>query len=225
MKKTPIQFQSFNQIEKRKWLIIVVLVAAVHLFCQTLMLPYGTALLSLLPDHENTSYSTQISNSETLEDELQEERFEVFEEVALDEIINDTSAQNQLENDRFVTDDLRETRHELLSVDLSSNLEDGVSINNNVSNNEIKPKILEVNVESFTKPDVNKSGDGIQARILPINEKYALFQTDGIKKMRCLMPPKSVMYNDQMNHLLVRNRRSSRAMVCQISCIHYTNSY
>ncbi|PWA70765.1 exostosin family protein [Artemisia annua] len=212
MKKIPIQFQSFNQIEKRKWLIIVVLVATVHLFCQTLMLPYGTALLSLLPDHENTSYSTQISNSETLEDELQEESFKVFEEVALDEIVNDTSAQNQLENDRFVTDDLRETRHELLSVDLSSNLEDGVSINNNVSNNEIKPKILEVNVNSFTKPGVNKSGDGMQARILPINEKYVLFQTDGRKRMRCLMPPKSVMYNDQMNHLLVRNRRSSRAM-------------
>ncbi|XP_058213757.1 uncharacterized protein LOC131325483 [Rhododendron vialii] len=43
----PIQFQRLCHIEKRRWLFVVGLVAITHLFCQSLMLPYGTALLSL----------------------------------------------------------------------------------------------------------------------------------------------------------------------------------
>lgn len=115
--------------------------------------------------------------------------------------ISPTSAQNQLENDRFVLGDLGESRHELLSVDLITNLPDTVSVNNSISKNEVKTKIMEV-----------KSVPGLKAQILPINEKYALFQSDDRKQMKCLMPPKSVMYNDQMNRLLLRHRTSSRAM-------------
>ncbi|XP_016483828.2 putative glycosyltransferase At3g07620 [Nicotiana tabacum] len=44
------EFQILCQIDKRKWILIVVLVAVTHLFCQTLMLPYGNALRSLVPD-------------------------------------------------------------------------------------------------------------------------------------------------------------------------------
>lgn len=44
------EFQVLRQIDKRKWILIVVLVAITHLFCQTLMLPYGNALRSLVPD-------------------------------------------------------------------------------------------------------------------------------------------------------------------------------
>ncbi|GFS41245.1 exostosin family protein [Actinidia rufa] len=39
-------------IEKRKWFFLVVLVAITHFFCQSLMLPYGNALLSLLPEDD-----------------------------------------------------------------------------------------------------------------------------------------------------------------------------
>lgn len=207
MKKYPIQFQSVHQIEKRRWLLIVVLVATIHLFCQTLMLPYGNALLSLSPGHKNSLYFSRMSNSNTSEDEFQEQSLEFVEDVDLGEIFVNMSVQSQLETD------LRETTHELLSVDLSKNIGDGVSINSNISNKEVKPMIMNVNnVNSFTKTGVEKSGGRFQAQILPINEKYALFQTDGKKQMRCLMPPKSVMYNDQMNRLLVRHRTSSRAM-------------
>ncbi|KAI3524646.1 hypothetical protein L1887_03308 [Cichorium endivia] len=202
MKKYRMPFHFLHQIEKRRWLLVVVLVATIHLFCQTLMLPYGTILLSLLPGHDDTSYFTQTSSFTTLERELKEDSFESEENLELGEVFTeestDTSAQNQLENDRFV---VGESRHELLSVDLSTNLPDTVSVNSSTFDKEVKPKIMEA-----------KSGTGLQAQILPINEKYALFQSDDTKKMKCLMPPKSVMYNDQMNHLLIRHRKSSRAM-------------
>ncbi|KAK4415561.1 putative glycosyltransferase [Sesamum alatum] len=48
-----INFQRVFQIEKGKWLVLVGLVALTHLFCQSLMLPYGSALLSQLPDEKN----------------------------------------------------------------------------------------------------------------------------------------------------------------------------
>ncbi|CAI9285984.1 unnamed protein product [Lactuca saligna] len=203
MKKYRMPFHFVHQIEKRQWLLVVVLVAAIHLFCQTLMLPYGTPLLSLLPGHNNTSYF--ISKFSTLDHELQEHNLEFEEDIELGEVFmeesSDTTAQNQLENDRFVLGDLGESRHELLSVDLSTNLPDTVSVNSSVFKEEVKTKIVEV-----------KSVPGLQAQILPINEKYALFQSDDRKQMRCLMPPKSVMYNDKMNSLLLRHRTSSRAM-------------
>lgn len=43
------QFQGLFLIGRRKWVFVVVLVAITHLLCQSLMLPYGNALLSLLP--------------------------------------------------------------------------------------------------------------------------------------------------------------------------------
>ncbi|KAL0374389.1 UNVERIFIED_CONTAM: putative glycosyltransferase [Sesamum radiatum] len=48
-----IKFQRLFQIEKGKWLILVGLVALTHLFCQSMMLPYGSALLSQLPNQKN----------------------------------------------------------------------------------------------------------------------------------------------------------------------------
>ncbi|XP_021990464.1 probable glycosyltransferase At5g03795 [Helianthus annuus] len=180
--KHPIQFQIVHQ---RRWVLMVGLVATIHLFCQTLMLPYGTAVLSLLPGHNNPSYFTEMSNSDTSEDEFQQESLQLVKSRDFDHV--------------FI--------EEMISVDLSNNLGDGVSINSNIS---IDPKILMVVGEPPVV--VNKSGNGSQGQVLPINEKYALFQTDDVKRMRCLMPPKSVMYIDQMERLLARNRRASRAM-------------
>ncbi|KAI3443738.1 hypothetical protein Pfo_000403 [Paulownia fortunei] len=49
-----IKIKTLLQTEKRKWLFLVGLVALTHLFCQSLMLPYGNALLSLLPNEKNS---------------------------------------------------------------------------------------------------------------------------------------------------------------------------
>ncbi|XP_076889790.1 putative glycosyltransferase At3g07620 [Bidens hawaiensis] len=161
MKKPPIHFQIIHQIVKRKWVLLVVLVAAIHLF----MLPFG---------HNNPSnYDTLEAFQENLEFDQSRDFDDVFVEK------NDESVQ------------------EILSVD-------GVSVNNNIS---FGPKI----VSSVKEPVVDKSVNRFHP-VLPINEKYNLFQGDDVKRMRCLMPPKSVMYIDQMDRLLTRNRKSSRAM-------------
>ncbi|PHT52093.1 hypothetical protein CQW23_06555 [Capsicum baccatum] len=60
--------QYLRQVDKRKWILVVVLVALTHLFCQTLMLPYGNALRSLLPQSkilvaEKISLSNRESSS------------------------------------------------------------------------------------------------------------------------------------------------------------------
>ncbi|CAA2970383.1 probable glycosyltransferase At3g07620 [Olea europaea subsp. europaea] len=56
-----VKIQTLLQIEKRKWLFLVGLVALTHLFCQSLMLPYGSALMSLLPSGEKASKSSNQS--------------------------------------------------------------------------------------------------------------------------------------------------------------------
>ncbi|XAR67039.1 Xylogalacturonan beta-1,3-xylosyltransferase [Bertholletia excelsa] len=48
----PIQIQKLCHIENRKWLFVVGLVALTHLLCQSLLLPYGNAIMSLLPGQE-----------------------------------------------------------------------------------------------------------------------------------------------------------------------------
>lgn len=69
-----VKVQTLLQIEKRRWVFIVGLVALTHLFCQSLMLPYGNALLSLLPNEKTQnlvmpSESYKDSNVETLIDD------------------------------------------------------------------------------------------------------------------------------------------------------------
>lgn len=50
-----IRFQEVFQIDRKKWLMVVGLVAMTHILCQSLMLPYGSALLSLLPTDHSTA--------------------------------------------------------------------------------------------------------------------------------------------------------------------------
>lgn len=69
-----VKIQPLLQIEKRRWVFIVGLVALTHLFCQSLMLPYGNALLSLLPNERSKnlvmgSESYKDSSVETLIDD------------------------------------------------------------------------------------------------------------------------------------------------------------
>lgn len=51
-----VKLQSLLQIEKRKWAFLVGLVALTHLVCQSLMLPYGNALFSLLPNQQHDDF-------------------------------------------------------------------------------------------------------------------------------------------------------------------------
>lgn len=60
-----IKIQLLLQIEKRKWVIMVGMVALTHLFCQSLMLPYGNALLSLLPNEKSKNLMSSSSHEDS----------------------------------------------------------------------------------------------------------------------------------------------------------------
>ncbi|XP_059596660.1 probable glycosyltransferase At3g07620 isoform X2 [Vitis vinifera] len=51
-----LKFQKFCLVETRRWIFMVGLVAITYLLCQSLLLPYGNALLSLLPDRDVPIY-------------------------------------------------------------------------------------------------------------------------------------------------------------------------
>ncbi|CAI9757994.1 unnamed protein product [Fraxinus pennsylvanica] len=57
-----IKIQTLLQIEKREWMFLVGLVALTHLFCESLMLPYGNSFMSLLPSGEKVSKSSNQSS-------------------------------------------------------------------------------------------------------------------------------------------------------------------
>lgn len=51
-----LKLQKLCQVETRRWIFIVGLIAVTYLFCQSLLLPYGNALLSLVPDQDGSVY-------------------------------------------------------------------------------------------------------------------------------------------------------------------------
>lgn len=51
-----LYFRKLCHNRTRRWLFLVGIVAVTHLLFQSLLLPYGNALLSLLPDHDDPTY-------------------------------------------------------------------------------------------------------------------------------------------------------------------------
>ncbi|KAL5572598.1 hypothetical protein UlMin_022195 [Ulmus minor] len=102
------------------------------------------------------------------------------------------------------------------NVSLSENKSDGgsstpflpspLAASEAASVNETSPKTLTFQESSFIK-SVSEQSDLVTSKNLP-----ATVTIPGKKKMRCNMPPKSVTTFDEMNHILARHRRSSRAM-------------
>ncbi|XP_075509768.1 putative glycosyltransferase At3g07620 [Primulina tabacum] len=58
-----IKISTLLQMEKRRWLFLVGLVALTHLFCQSLMLPDVNTLLSLFPDTKNNEFVKESESS------------------------------------------------------------------------------------------------------------------------------------------------------------------
>ncbi|KAF7144291.1 hypothetical protein RHSIM_Rhsim05G0041600 [Rhododendron simsii] len=286
-------------IEKRRWLFVVGLVAITHLFCQSLMLPYGTALLSLFPGDDllargiflsgsssvnsnvvRNSILSNVSNSvdATLITTLK--KHNVGGEIGhssepmgdnrtmknefdlgmndlkkISEHDNDTKGDDDSEDQNFVDlNDNYVVDHDLdyISVSEKANesrwilpLEqivehsDGTSEENipEADGNVMPGKVRTINITSPVNLVSNgsieigsaaskKSSRGAEIRLLSRDGNHLKLQSGlGMsistltavnktmtKKMRCDMPPKSVMSIYEMNQLLVRHRRSSRAM-------------
>ncbi|KAK4481241.1 hypothetical protein RD792_012124 [Penstemon davidsonii] len=208
------KIQTLLQIEKRKWLFLVCLVTLTHLFCQSLILPYKSALLSLLP------YS---KDSEIVKDNVN--------------LNNESVTVNSYNEDGDVDDQdgLTEKHNEekiIFSLDGNTNsidndfdfVEDGTLGNINVDTEGgslIQLGVGESNVSTSVDTNLNVSFDKIKEVNDPkdhllLGSNFATSRNGSSKpikkKMRCEMPPKTVLPLIEMQKLLVRHRARSRAM-------------
>lgn len=276
---------------------MVVLVAVTHLFCQSLMLPYGNALLSLLQDGvvpvegRDMLSSTQAhlglngpesdgtilrmdgdgDNEPREKDKTREGN--IISDIK--ELVNDTNdiddtivddnfpletdmdmegIEVNLEDDVFASETMTKSRaslslkqiaepitsildkgvrnlnrtlvsdtlvttgsalpsplvqltqvNSLIDVTFLSNSTTGVSILNHSTPN---ISLFEGQVEEFPN-----DGDLILLSSNNLLNDSANMSSPVKKKMKCLTPPKSITSVFEMNRLLLRHRRSSRAMV------------
>lgn len=140
--------------------------------------------------------------------------------LSLEQIVepsDGTSAENILEADTTMMPEIRGVVPSpsivLTPIDSSINITSSVNLASNVS-------------IAIGSAALNRSSGGSGKRVLSKDETHVQLQSDHAmlknnsamkndtigKKMRCDMPPKTIMSINEMNQLLVRHRRSSRAM-------------
>ncbi|XP_021900104.1 probable glycosyltransferase At5g03795 [Carica papaya] len=314
------QFRKLYQNEKRRWLFLVGIVAVTHLMFQSLLLPYGNALRSLLPDGcapvfdessrlPSSTKSVMVRNplavnvSRKIDDSIsagmeidnnitelgigegigresglrdrEKENGVASQELHLDNIIRFSSERNVINDSLSENDDLNEmialnsdedqddssileitgeTTLELpmeqignpnqhitmenhtsqLPRELNVNtrlqfpfkpslevpsLQDSPYSNNSASNGaslqDNLPK-TSLNVPSLQKStyfnNLVSNVASLQGNLPSVKRNSTIISNIGKRKMRCEMPPKSVTTIDEMNQILLRNRRSSRSM-------------
>ncbi|XP_060209824.1 probable glycosyltransferase At3g07620 [Lycium barbarum] len=269
------ELQYLRQIDKRKWILIVVLVAVTHLFCQTLMLPYGNALCSLLSESkillpEKISLSvtespvveksanvgdslSNFDNAHVLIDRVKStDKGDAGEDGEIDEVklrsihsvgkaldndsdfVEDATIENDnlfdevvdmdeettmLKNDESKQDlsleqvvkpngelsadsELDANRNSVLNDTKAASLTNLSSV---VASNHLDHlPLVTINERNFIYTDNNKSSTGDSTQLLQ--------RSPVKKKMRCMLPPKTITLISQMERLLVRHRARSRAM-------------
>nr|GMC63479.1 probable glycosyltransferase At3g07620 [Ipomoea batatas] len=267
-----IDFQKLCEIDRRKWILVLSLVAITHLFCQTLMLPYGDALLSLLPDnteiiHQKVSLSFKESSlkSVSLDEPVRvdgsrfanlsllptgventdggDDWYRVKTRVA-GQFVDDGEKSNSILNEKSLDNDFdfvedatldNDNPFEEIEADEELKVQNGINqehgsvrpskdetIENSnelstVSRDPLVSSRSSLSNSGISPRNLSKSGE--QNLSLPNGRNVVLLQPNmsttttnpARKKMRCDMPPKSVMYISQMEHLLVRHRARSRA--------------
>lgn len=290
------QFLKVFRVQTRRWLFVVGVVAVTHLLFQSLLLPYGKALRSLLPDGEipihdenglptfkSFSKSVMVRNPLTVNasDLISDSVFkgsvendgdskfgiDTGDDTGLREVVGDTKngitsegkgQDNPIElvTDREVDDDsiaenvedlndLSELESERIGenssmVELAGtvkqslllekigqpNLEilsDGVpeqhtsQLAANIGGEKTLSIVAPLTNITHLKTEVSNASSAVSSSV-PKSDLatsvniFATIGTPGKKKMRCNMPPKTITSIFEMNDILTRHRRSSRAM-------------
>ncbi|XP_055960478.1 probable glycosyltransferase At3g07620 [Mercurialis annua] len=272
------------QIETRRWLLVVGAVAITHVLFQFLLLPYGNALRSLLPNSNDPFYdksssrvvltsakSVMVRNPLTIDaSSLSNGSAADVSLIVKDDIVSGGSGDGsglkrntgEAENDFVLDDEDVENPIELVvdnvgdvdgfvsdEEDLDNPIElvvDGVVDNDFLKSNGIESNSsIELASETESRIHLDQSlkskDDMLGGSILNgdtnlihkvlghanislksptaqfrLKNASAASKTDsakpGKKKMKCEMPPKSITSIHEMNQILARHRRSSRAM-------------
>lgn len=226
------------QIEKKKWLFLVGLVALTHLFCQSLMLPYGNALLSLLPNEKNkvVEMVSESSSTSNLDNEsLLVRRMKSTKNYNVGIDTEDDYDKEVKMNSNLNDDDFDFVEDEALD-DVHVDMEEGV-VMHNVSGGftalpplvvaPYKPLLIESVIEKNPVESVPYGSDhrmsfNERKDVPSISSNGSLVPNKSSKrKMRSEMPPKTITPINEMERLLVRHRARSRAMVSVFLDVKY----
>ncbi|KAL5835916.1 hypothetical protein ACOSQ4_015413 [Xanthoceras sorbifolium] len=282
------QFKRLFHNKTPRWLFLVAVVAVTHLLFQSLLLPYGKALRSLLPDEElsirdensqtnlkSLTKSVMVRNPLTVNDSdftsynAVDGFVKPSKDIELDSGVRviDVDAKNDSKFEEQGQDNFIElvTDREVDSDYTSGNVEDldesfsldGVKNGDNSvlelasearlglpleqilepkgkvpredsseqHTSQMPKRFRDVETASSVVPQLanitymrteeSNANSSVASVVLQTNlakNVSARIATPGKKKMKCELPPKSVTLINQMNSILVRHRRSSRAM-------------
>ncbi|KAE8687533.1 Exostosin family protein [Hibiscus syriacus] len=272
-------FRNIFRSEYKRWVFLVAFVAITHLLFQSFLLPYGNALRSLLPGHEDsvegyenaiirvksTAKPAVVRNPLTINasamgtrdvmfsnvvlkggdslnlnvrggvgngGHIMEDRWEIengfvsegTDRVGVDNDDDDDESENGEDlNEIAVLEDVIRDQDDYVNstsrTELTTGAGNGFEIEQvvkhgqEVSTGKLEDKMSEVAKELGIVSTSSRS----PALASPIVSSMAnqtsksVIGKPGKKKMRCEMPPKSVSSVDEMERILLRHRRSSRA--------------
>lgn len=218
------ELRKHSRSRKRKWAFLVGIVALTHIL---LLLSYGDALRYLLPDGRrlklpNESYVLMTSPSQnallrnTLAVNVSEvsagpgekngyvSGFRLRNESEVDEGFVENVDFESFEDakDSVNIKEVAGSSDSLVTSETTVMQHEGVSTGNQVQN---------VSFQKNVKSSMLSAGSSI-----PVFGNSSLLvskQVSKKKQMRCNLPPKTVTTIEEMNRILVRHRRTSRAMV------------
>ncbi|XP_019083895.1 PREDICTED: uncharacterized protein LOC104706302 [Camelina sativa] len=206
----------------RKWVILVGIVAFTHVL---LLLSYGDALRYLLPDGRrlklpNESNKMMNPSRNTLavsvsEDSVLEKNGNVSGFGLRNETEDDEGFDETVDFESF------EDAKDSVSV-IKQVVESSVKQSPEVSTSKYGYQVQNVSVESQKKvkgsmlsASSSIAGPASSVGKLPVSGNSALLVSKQVrkkKKMQCNLPPKTVTTIEEMNRILARHRRTSRAM-------------
>ncbi|XP_057545682.1 uncharacterized protein LOC130824622 [Amaranthus tricolor] len=212
-----VKFQKLCQIEARRHILIVGIVAITYLMLQYFMLPYGNALKSLLPDNQVIlSVKNGVSSSQLLV------KSEKKSEINASSLVGVVIQGGVSIDDKFITNgNASRDVGRVMENSVTSGGESGPKILDD-QENRYKKKLKKSfrfdrieNVESWTQENVVQSENMTE---LPESNLTVLRNDSGVrrsrkrKKVKPGMPPISVIPIDRMNRILARHLSFSSKM-------------
>lgn len=221
-----VKFQKLCQIEARRHILIVGIVAITYLMLQYFMLPYGNALKSLLPDNQVIfSVKNGVSSSQLLV------KSEKKSEINASSLVGVLKQGGVSIDDKFIkNDNASKGLGRVIENNVTSEGESGPKMVDDQENS-YKKKFNKSfrfdrngNVESWTQENVVQSENMTE---LPGSDLTVLRNDSGSmrlrkrKKVKPGMPPISVIPIDRMNRILARHLSFSSKMVCPLTLLPF----
>lgn len=234
------ELRKLSRSGKRKWAILVGILLLTHIF---LLLSYGDTLRYLLPDgkrlklpNENNNALMAPSQNALLRNTLAVNNVsDVYAGSGLHVLekngyVSGFSLRNESEDDEGFDDSVEfesfeDAKDSVIIKEVARSSDDLFPPYKTVTHNEgVSTSNNGNQVQNVTSVESSMLSGGssiavpsTSVRNLPVSGNSSLLVSNQIskkkKKLRCDLPPKTVTTIDEMNRILVRHRRSSRAMV------------